>query len=123
VIVGGTLSQQYARGTKMQLSIAKLQAMRTARMERCNTHKCMVKGYYCGQCRRLNKKMCMDYHACEGSLEEFEKRLCYEFTFGIIDESHIADGSWLEYGLRDFGHTKRLRILLHNNMCKVIKWQ
>ena len=64
----------------------------------------------------------MEYHACEGTLEEVEKRLYYEFTFGIIDESHIANGKWLEYGVRDFGHTKRLRMLLHNNMCKDIAW-
>lgn len=84
----------------------------------------------CSRCRRLQQKMCRGYHNTGVDVEkayaddtishrvlsnlaakEIEERLLYEYVFGILTEADIKSGEWLKGGMRDYGHTTRVRKL------------
>ena len=97
-----------------------------------NNCKCKPNGIYlCKNCRKINQRMCKNYHLLTKELESYAPksvivqtaaqelflRLLYEYMFDIISIHEIAHGEWKsKQNIRDEGHQKRM-MKLYNNCC------
>lgn len=130
-------------GTMKIKSIDDMIALKVARRNNCQQHKCQStasQGRFCGCCRRLSQRLCRAYHkgnpeesigasnkAAEDIAEEIVMRITYEFVFDFIDISTITSATWLLPSSRKcYGHTKRLyniaSALYRHRLENVVEW-